>query len=389
MASQQFTSTVDLRYGVGALDEVTTILADAESKKVLVVADKGVRAAGLVDRLVEKMGSGVDVQIFDELGADPTDTMIMNGVEAYRAAQPDMVFGLGGGSSMDSAKAIRGVAECGGTINDYEGFNEFHGVMPKSCLVCIPTTSGTGGEVGCWAMVTDSTKHSKMAIADSVTLMPTFSIVDPELTVGLPARLTGETGMDAFSHAMEAYVTVASSPVSDALAIDAIARVARSLRRACAAPDDVEARADMAYASMIAGIAMNNADVGAVHAIGHVIGAEYGLGHGLCMGVFSPYVMKLNVRAVPAKMATIASAVGTDTRDLSEADAAQAAWRGVAALAGEVGLPRPKEMGIKASDVERLAGLCLQDPCSPGNPVEMSEQAYVEVLEEALATDLW
>jgi len=390
LSSHQFTSPVSVAYGVGARSQLTSAVAEFEAERVLLVTDPRVAAAGVAQAVSSLLPAGLDVVVFDGVVCEPTDTSIMEGVRAYAKHRPDVVIGVGGGSSMDSAKAIRAVSEAGGDVKSREGFNRFPtGVVPKSRLVCIATTAGTGSEMGCWSMVIDTDRRYKMALADSNMLMPDMSIVDPELDVTVPPDTTARTGMDALSHAIETYVAGNHSPVTDALSLHAIRFVGKSLARACADGEDILARADMAYAAMIAGVSINNVDCGAVHALGETVGPLYDLSHGLAMAAFMPYVMKLNAAAVPDRMQAIAQALGADVERSSPAKASEEAWRAVARLAGDIGIPCPSSFGIDQSTLGELATRSLGNPSSDGNPMPLDETAYVELLDECLSVDLW
>jgi alcohol dehydrogenase class IV len=388
----QFHLPIKVQYGMNAIDSLSDVLREFDSKRMFVVTDRGVVGAGLLAKirtLLEDLT--IEIAVYDEVAPNPSDTTVMLGVDRYRAFTPDVVMGLGGGSSIDAAKAIRAVAQTGGIINDYEGFDRF-GVSAEIPLIAVPTTAGTGSEMGGWAVVTDTKRHFKMGFGDPPALAPTISIIDPALTVTLPPELTAATGMDAFSHALEVYLSTASSPITDALALRAIELVAKNIGTAYKNGEDLKARENMMYGSMIAGMAMSNADCGAIHAIAETVGGIYDIGHGVSIASFTPHVMKFNTIAIPEKMANVARAMGVDISGASTKDAANSAWQAAAQIMSDLSLPRPSELGIDRDDEEllhRIAHLSTTNMSSGGNPRPVSKEDYYVILKEALTEHLW
>jgi alcohol dehydrogenase len=385
----QFNFPIEVIYGVDSLGKLPEVLERFLARRIFIVTDKGVIGAGVINRVRSLLGNGkYEIETFASVEANPRDTTVMSGVEEFKKFHPDMVLGIGGGSSMDTAKAIRAVVRAGGRINQYEGFNKFR-VKPETALIAIPTTAGTGSEMGGWAVITDTARKFKMGFGDPLALSPTISIVDPKLTLTLPASMTAASGMDAFAHAVEVYVSVASSPITDALALKAIELIFGNLKTAWSNGKNLTARANVMYGSMIAGMAMSNADCGAIHAVAEVVGGLYDISHGLSIASFTPHVMKYNCEAVVDKMGNITRAMGAKVEGMSNRDAAQLAWRRAAELAGSLEIPRPSELGIEKSRIREIATLCTQNMSSGGNPKPMKEADYEGVLNDCLSEQLW
>ena len=385
----RFNLPIEFIYGVGALDKLSEVIERMNARRIFVVTDQGVVQAGVVRTVAAALGAGkYELATFDAVEPNPRDTTVMKGVDEFRRFDPDVVLGVGGGSSMDTAKAIRAVSRAGGTINQYEGFNLF-GIQPETTLIAIPTTAGTGSEAGGWAVITDSERKFKMGFGDPLALAPTVSIVDPMLTLTLPPQMTAACGMDAFAHAVEVYVSTASSPVTDALALEAIGLISENLLAAFSNGEDVRAREKVMHGSMIAGMAMSNADCGAIHAIAETVGGLYDIGHGVSIASFTPHVMKYNCTAVGSKMRNIARAMGAQVEGMSVTEAAQLGWQAAAALVSQLGIPRPSELAIEKDRLKDIAALCTTNMSSGGNPRPMSQADYENVLSDALVRQLW
>ena len=281
--------------------------------------------------------AGIKVRVFSEVEADPSAETVEQGVRLLQESQADAIVAFGGGSPMDAAKSINMVNANGGSILDY-----LYGrrTITKSGrpLICIPTTAGTGSEVTAAAVTTD--RHSKQKIGVSHELMmPVAAIVDPVLHASMPPEVTAATGIDALTHAVEAFVAVKANPITDALAIQAIKLIGNSLRHAYWHGDDLEARSNMAAASLIAGAAFTNAGLGAVHGIAHPIGARFGISHGVANGIMLPYVLDYYRQAGNAKLRDIAEALGMNTHLLTEKEAQAGAITAINSLKKDVAIP--------------------------------------------------
>jgi len=362
--------------GQGALGQAIELLGKRGFKNALLVTDKVLVATPSAKDLLQKLEAlGVGVTIYDHVKPNPTSSNVEEGLALLQKAQCDLVISLGGGSPHDCAKGIALVATNGGRIHDYEGLNR--SALPQLPLVSINTTAGTASEMTRFCIITDEERHIKMAIVDQ-HVTPILSVNDPDLMVGMPSHLTAATGMDALTHAVEAYVSTAATPITDACALKAITLIAQYLPRAVEHGDDMEAREQMAYAQFLAGMAFNNASLGYVHAMAHQLGGFYDLPHGVCNAVLLPAVEAFNAQVAGARLADIATALG-------EQDAsASAAIKAINALKDKVNIPRGlKDLGAKEDDIPLLAANALKDACSLTNPIQASQEQIEQIFRDA------
>ena len=331
-------------------------------------------AQQVADRLAEK---GIEYVIFDGVKPNPTVGNVNAGLEQLNKAQADFIISLGGGSVHDCAKGIALVASNGGKIEDYEGLNQSK--KPQMTLIAINTTAGTASEMTRFTIITDESRHVKMAIVDS-NVTPFLSINDSELMEGMPAGLTAATGMDALTHAVEAYVSTIASPITDACALKAIALVARYLPTAVREPNNKEAREQMAYAQFLAGMAFNNASLGYVHAMAHQLGGFYDLPHGVCNALLLPHVEAFNMSVASERLNEVGQVLAANNSDLQGLDVIAA----IKKLADIVGIPKSlEELGVKREDFDTLADNALKDVCGLTNPVQASHAEIVGIFENA------
>lgn len=307
MATKFFIPSVNV-LGQGGVDEAINDIKTLGFKRALIVTDTPLVNIGLVDKVAAKLiDNGITVFIFDGVQPNPTVSNVEAGLAMLNAHECDFVISLGGGSPHDCAKGIALVATNGGSISDYEGLDV--STRPQLPLVAINTTAGTASEMTRFCIITDETRHIKMAIVDKNTT-PILSVNDPELMIEKPAALTAATGMDALTHAIEAYVSIAATPITDACAIKAIELIKANLVNAVEQGDNIDAREQMAYAQFLAGMAFNNASLGYVHAMAHQLGGFYDLPHGVCNALLLPHVQACNAKVVPGKLKDIAKAMG-------------------------------------------------------------------------------
>lgn len=360
---QTFASPTRVFLGPAALDELHTVLPRLGTR-ALVVTDPGVKAAGLLDDLLATLTPQVAVEVYAGVSGNPDTAAVDAASDALREAHADIVVGLGGGSSLDVAKAVALLATNGGHISDYEGADRIR-ARPLP-IVAIPTTVGTGSEVTKGAVITDTTSRVKMVIVSDL-LFPTIAILDPRFVAGLPSRLTATTGMDALTHAVEGFVAKGANPLTDALNIGAIELIGRSMIPATTGQP--QALFDMLVASCMAGIGFHDAGLGAVHALANTLGAHYGVHHGTANALFLPYVIDFNLDAAPAKFARVAAALGEPVTGLDERAAAGRAAAAVHRLAEQSGVPRRlADVGVSGPPIEALAEQALQQADLPGNP---------------------
>ena len=363
----------------GAIDDIVLL----GLSKALIVTDKVLNQIGLVADVVEQLGAkGIESVVFDSTQPNPTCGNVKDGLALLKDNNCNFVISLGGGSPHDCAKGIALVAANGGEIKDYEGVNVSR--KPQMPLVAINTTAGTASEITRFCIITDEERHVKMAIVDKNTT-PVMSVNDSELMKGMPASLTAATGMDALTHAVEAYVSTIATPITDCTAIKAIELIGQYLRRATGNGADSEAREQMAYAQLLAGMAFNNASLGYVHAMAHQLGGFYDLPHGVCNAVLLPHVQAYNARVRPERLADVAVALGENVSGMSDFEAAERALIAISRLAADVGIPAGlTELGVKEEDFEILATNALKDACGLTNPKQATLEEIIAIYKAAM-----
>ncbi|MGR5212747.1 L-threonine dehydrogenase [Vibrio rotiferianus] len=382
MTSAFFIPTVNLM-GAGCLKDATDSIQSQGFKKGLIVTDKILNQIGVVKQVQDLLTErDVETLVFDGTQPNPTIGNVNAGLTLLSDNECDFVISLGGGSPHDCAKGIALVASNGGKIADYEGVDQ--SAKPMMPLIAINTTAGTASEMTRFCIITDEERHIKMAIVDKHTT-PLISVNDPELMLAKPASLTAATGMDALTHAVEAYVSIAATPITDAVAIKAIELIQAHLRTAVKNGEDLEAREQMAYAQFMAGMAFNNASLGYVHAMAHQLGGFYDLPHGVCNAILLPHVQRYNAQVCPERLRDVAKAMGVDVEGMSAEQGAAAAIDAIVALAKDVGIPSGiKELGAKLEDIPTLADNALKDACGFTNPKQATHEEISKIFEEAM-----
>lgn len=369
--------------GPGCVKEIGRHAKNLGGTKALVISGKsrhGKELAGDIRKTLEN--AGLKAVIFAGSEPNPTDSSVLEGSEVYKRESCDMIVAVGGGSPMDCAKAVGIVAKSGGRINDYEGVGKVTKGIPP--LITVNTTAGTASEMTSFAIITDTKRHIKMVIADP-RITPDVAVNDPELMVSMPPALTAATGMDALTHAVEAYVSTMATPTTDAAAIKSIELVSKYLREAVAHGEDIRTRDMMAHAEYLAGIAFNNASLGYVHSMAHQLGGLYDLPHGVCNAILLPYVEMYNKQVCPERFADIAKAMGEKIEGLSPEEAADLAIDAIKKIASDIGIPSGlKELGAREEDLELLAEHAMQDVCRLTNPRELSKEDIIEIYRKAL-----
>ncbi|HEU4808636.1 MAG TPA: iron-containing alcohol dehydrogenase [Homoserinimonas sp.] len=378
--SQRFSSPPRLVLGDGALDQLAGELPRLGSR-ALIVTDPGIVTAGILDTVAGILSSsGMPIETFTEVIGNPDVATVDAANRARSTARADILIAIGGGSSMDVAKAVAILATNGGTITDYEGVDKF--TTRPLPVIAIPTTVGSGSEVTKGAVITNPDTHVKMVIVSDL-MFATIAVLDRRVVAGLPGRIAATTGMDALTHAIEAYVSKGANPVTDAINIGAIEIIGENL--VAASRGDADALYNMLVASSMAGIGFHDAGLGAVHALANTIGARFGVHHGTANALFLPYVMDFNLSSSPARFARIARALGEDTTGLTDEQAAQRAAAAVHRLAEETGVPRKlAEVGVPAEAIDELAAAALVQADLPGNPREASLEDITALYRKAL-----
>ena len=377
MATQFFMPIQNI-LGKNALADSMASIAALGLKKALIVTDGGLSKMGVADQVGKELQkNGIEYEVFDGVNPNPTVSNVNAGLAKLKSAGADCIVSLGGGSSHDCAKAVALVATNGGKIEDYEGVDKSK--KPQLPLIAINTTAGTASEMTRFTIITDETRHVKMAIVDkNVTAL--LSVNDPSLMEGMPASLTAATGMDALTHAVEAYVSTAASPITDACAVKAIELIAKYLPVAVKEPKNGEAREQMAYAQFLAGMAFNNASLGYVHAMAHQLGGFYDLPHGVCNALLLPHVERFNQRAAKERLDEVGAILSANNADLAGLEVIDA----ITKLANIVGIPKTlKELGVKEEDFGVLADNALKDVCGLTNPVQANKDEIIAIFRAA------
>jgi alcohol dehydrogenase len=353
--------------GGGCLQQAVEAIKAHGFNKALVVTDAMLSKIGMVAKVCALLEAhGIASVVFDGTHPNPTVANVEAGLAILKTQPCDLIISLGGGSPHDCAKGIALCAVNGGSIKDYEGVDK--SARPQMPLVAINTTAGTASEMTRFCIITDEARHVKMAIVDK-NVTPLFSVNDSELMAEMPKGLTAATGMDALTHAVEAYVSIAATPVTDACALKAVTLIQQFLQRAVEKGSDAEAREQMAYAQFLAGMAFNNASLGYVHAMAHQLGGYYDLPHGVCNAILLPFVQEFNAKVAAARLRDVATAMGVDTKELSAEAGAAACIAAIRKLSVAIGIPAGlKPLGAKVSDIAVLTENALKDACGLTNP---------------------
>ena len=365
--------------GPGCADSLPAEIKARGFKKALIVCGKRSAASAELKGILDNLdANGIGYVVYPGSVPNPTVTAVMEGVKVLQAEGCDFVMSFGGGSPHDCAKGIALVDANGGNIKDYEGVNK--SAKPQTPLIAINTTAGTASEMTVFCIITDEERHVKMAIVDEHT-NPVLAVNDPNLMVSMPKGLTAATGMDALTHAVEAYVSTAATPVTDACAEKAIKLIQGYLRAAVKDGNDMVARDKMAYAEFLAGMAFNNASLGYVHAIAHQFGGFYNLPHGVCNAILLPAVQEYNAQVVPDRLKDVAEFMGVDVAGMSDAEGAAAAIAAIKELSADVEIPKGfEELGAKKEDFDILATNALKDACGATNPKQATKEEIIEIL---------
>jgi len=354
--------------GVGSHKEIANQIKVLGGSKPFICTDKGIVDAGIADKISDIIRSKCDVTpvVYSGTQPNPTDSNVHEGYEMYKSNNCDLIISLGGGSAHDCGKGIGIIATNGGDIRDYEGVDKSTKAMPP--FIAVNTTAGTASEMTRFCIITDTQRKVKMAIVDW-RVTPNVAIDDPLLMMGMPPSLTAATGMDALTHAVEAYVSTIATPVTDTCALKSIELISGHLRSAVANGGDLEARDKMCYAQYLAGMAFNNASLGHVHAMAHQLGGYYDLPHGVCNAILLPHVSRFNLIAKMDRFVDIAVAMGENIEGLSTRAAADLALTSIKTLSADIGIPSGlKELGVKEEDLRTMAENAQKDACGLTNP---------------------
>jgi alcohol dehydrogenase class IV len=371
-------------FGEGAAALVGRYARNLGAERVLLVTDPGVIEAGWADAAAASLREhGHKVTTFSDVSPNPRDGESMAGAEVYRRNDCNAIVAVGGGSPMDCAKGIGIVVTNDRHVLEFEGVDNVG--RPGPPLICLPTTSGSSADVSQFAIILDSARKVKIAIV-SKAVVPDASLLDPELTSTMSPDLTANTGLDALTHAIEAYVSNASSPVTDLFALEAIRFVKAHLARAIDDPLNMDARGGMQLGSLYAGLAFSNAILGAVHALSHSLGGLLDLPHGKCNAILLDHVIAHNFEAEPERYSAVGAALGADIMPgMNLAEQRDAVIDAVRSFKADVGVTETlSSLGVTREDLRGLAEFALADPCMATNPSALTTEEVMEIYAQAL-----
>lgn len=372
----------EIIFGVGALRQAGRSAKKFGAQKALVVTDPGVIRAGWVEAVLDSLKEeGIPAVVFQAVTPNPKDHEVAAGTDFYRANGCDVIIAVGGGSPMDCAKGIGIVSANGRNILEFEGVDEVP--LPIPPLICVPTTAGSSADISQFAIVTDTVRKVKIAIV-SKAVIPDFALVDPQTTTTMPAELTAATGMDALVHAMESYVSNASSPLTDIHALAALPLIGQNLVAAIKSPGNLDHRKNLTLASMLAGLAFSNASLGLVHAMAHSLGGLLGLPHGMANALLLDQVVDFNYQSAAARYDRIGQALGLKLEELKPGDRKDALLRRIVSLRTEAGIKKADfRLALPPEVLTQLATNAFHDPCLVTNPREASVQEIENLYEQA------
>jgi len=369
-------SPTKIIYGENCIKEIGLAVDSLGCAKAFIVTDQGVRKAGLAERVEKALGNRY-TGICDNCPQDSGFHIVNEAAGIAKKKGADILVSVGGGSVIDTAKAMAIVMKEGGQIQDYFGVQMLS--RPQTPHIAVPTTAGTGSEVTWGAVIKDWDRNAKELFGDHF-IIPDRAILDPTMTAGLPPQLTAGTGMDAFTHAVESIHSLERQPIADALALHAIRLLNRSIPRCVEKGDDLAARGQQQIAATMAGIAFSNAQVGLVHAMAHCVGSLFKVPHGIANAILLPHVMLFNLEECPERYAMVAEAMGIDVKDLPDLEAGKKAIDSIRDLTRKIGLPQKLgEVGVPEEGLPEAADLTMEDGDILYNPRMVEEPE--EVLE--------
>ena len=378
----QFQTPTKIISGIGSTAEIIKELNDLYAKKVLLITDPGLVQAGVAQQVVEMLKqAAVEVEIFDAVEPDPSIQVATKAAEMAKNVKANVLIALGGGSAIDTAKSAALLVTNGGYLKDYAGVNKV--VKPILPLIAVPTTAGTGSEVTIFAVMSDPEKQEKFTIS-SALIAPAVAVLDPLLTLKLPPSVTAFTGMDALTHAIEAFTSSIAQPATDALALSAIKLVLKHLPVAVGRGDNIKARDGMLQASLLAGIAFNNAFLGLAHAIASPLGGHFHVPHGLANAVMLPYVMEYNLPTAVRRYAEIGCALGLQAVGDTPRAVAEKTVAAITQLARDINIPEKlSNIGAKEELLPLVARDALKSIQLKFNVRNASEKEILALLQKA------
>lgn len=373
----------EIIFGAGCRHNVGNYASTFGVRKVLVVSDPGVVAAGWVADVEASLAAqGIDYRLFTQVSPNPRVEEVHQGADVYRAEGCNVIVAVGGGSPMDCAKGIGIVVAHGRSILEFEGVDTIR--VPSPPLILIPTTAGTSADVSQFVIISNQTERMKFSIV-SKAVVPDVSLIDPETTLSMDPFLSACTGIDALVHAIEAFVSTGSGPLTDPHALEAMRLISGNLVEMIANPDDIGRREKIMLGSMQAGLAFSNAILGAVHAMSHSLGGFLDLPHGMCNAALVEHVVAFNYNAAPERFRVVAETLGLDVRGLNQTQTRQRLVEHLVAFKRSVGFADTLSLhGVSVSDIPFLSRHAMEDPCILTNPRESSQRDVEVVYAEAL-----
>lgn len=363
--------------GCGSLEVIPEQIKKVGATKPLVVTDEGLAKIGTLDAVTNELkAAGVPFETFTKVRPNPTCGMVRDCFQTLKSTGCDFLVALGGGSAMDCTKAVSIMATNGGDVKDYEGVNKSK--KPGLPMIAINTTAGTGSEVTLFYIITDEERKVKMAMIDP-NCLAYAAVDDPVIQAGMPPRLTAATGMDALTHAIEAYTANGHFPFTDGLALEAIKLIARFLERAVVNGQDMIARENMCWAEYMAGVAFSNAGLGIVHAMAHQLGGFYNMPHGECNAMLLPHAMRFNFDMNKKRYAAVGKALGLPTDAMTVDQAANAAIQWIVDISKRIKIPALKDSKFDPNDVQTLSMNAMHDACMAANTRQPSVAEVAQI----------
>ena len=377
-----FICPTEIFLGAGSLKQIKAIIQQEQFRRAMIVTDKGVLNAGLIQPILAQLSEvNCEASVFDGVEPNPTDVVVNQAFVALTNERPDLLIAVGGGSSMDTAKAIGILATNGGDIIDYRGVGKVK--EPILPVVAIPTTAGTGSEVTTVTVITDTKMKLKYSVGGR-NVAARWALVDPELTLTVPPHVTAATGVDALTHAIEAFTSKMSYSVTDSLAKESIRMISENLRTAVYQGNNLEARSKMLEGSLIAGLAFNNAKLGLCHALCNPLGAHFNVPHGVANAILLPHSTRFNLPARTAKYAEVARLMGESTEGLSLSEAAEKAVSAIERLIKDVNVPaKLSQVGVTEDFLPRMVEECADNPLVSINPRTATKDDLLQIYKNA------
>lgn len=375
--------TPEIIFGKYSISQTGDACLRQGANKVLIVSDEGVQKAGWLENVIEVcLEAGLQYATFSDITTNPKDTEVEQGCSVYQMEECDAIIGVGGGSVLDVAKAIAILVSNGGNISDYEGVDKIEKPLPP--LIMVATTAGSGSEVSQFSVIIDSKRKKKMTIV-SKTLVPDIAIIDPYTLVTKNPSLTASTGLDVLTHAIESFVSIAATPLTDVQAKNALVLVSKYLRPSVASSSNEEAKEAMAMASLQAGLAFSNAILGAAHAISHAIGGKFPMAHGEINAILLPHIIEFNFIANPKKFCEVAKLMGINTKDKTEKETILQLIEFIKEISRDIGAPQSlREIGLTEDLIHSISMEALDDACMITNPRDATVEDIQKIIQNAM-----